>query len=384
MKEEGFFMKTRSTLRSAVLRSTTTIAITAGAMLLPAGLLAQAPGATIHGHVQNPAGQAVASGEVRLSTDRSSPEKDRKYKYTFPVDANGNYKGDGVAPDDYVLFYYQDGKSVDFLDHIVVKAGEDKTADDDMTRPEFLKNLTPEERKNIEEFKKKNAATVNANKQVANLNTMLASARADQKAGNYDNAVKTMTEATAAKPDEGLLWFELGNSQLGAKKYDDSVVSYQKAVDLNAASKKPNPETAGAAYNQMGQALAKAGKGPEASAAYEKAAQAEPAKAGMYYFNEAATLYNAGNRDEAAPAADKAIAADPTKADAYYIKAQSLIAKSTVDPKSQKIVPPEGCNEAYQKYLELQPNGPHAAEIKSIVAAFDEKVVSSYKAGKKK
>src|SRR5882724_11250525 len=183
MKEEGFFMKTRSTLRSAVLRSTTAIAITAGTMLLSAGLLAQAPTATIHGHVQNPAGQAVNNGEVRLATDRSSPEKDRKYKYTFPVDANGNYKGDGVAPDDYVLFYYQNGKSVDFLEHVVLKAGEDKTADDDMTREDFLKNLTPEERKNIEEFKKKNSATVNANKQVANLNTMLASARADQKAG---------------------------------------------------------------------------------------------------------------------------------------------------------------------------------------------------------
>jgi len=49
MKEEGFFMKTRSTLRSAVLRSTTTIAITAGAMLLPVGLLFNDTAATEKG-----------------------------------------------------------------------------------------------------------------------------------------------------------------------------------------------------------------------------------------------------------------------------------------------------------------------------------------------
>ena len=64
----------------------------------------------------------------------------------------------------------------------------------------------------------------------------------------------------------------------------------RKGIDLNAASKKPSPETAGAAYNQLGQALAKQGDSKGSAAAYDNAAKAQPAQAGMYMFNEAATL----------------------------------------------------------------------------------------------
>ena len=158
---------------------------------------------------------------------------------------------------------------------------------------------------------------------------------------------------------------------------------YKKAVDLNAASKKPNPTTAAAAYNQLGQALSKGGDAAGASSAYDEAAKTDPTHAGMYYFNEAATFYNSGKLDEAGAAADKAIAADPNRADAYYIKGQSLIPKATVDPKTQKIVAPPGCVEAYQKYLELAPNGPHAADIEGILTGIGAKVKSSYRAGKK-
>src|SRR5207248_4749378 len=56
------------------------------AMAHPVRTWAQA-GASIHGHVINPAGMALNKGEVRLSTDRSADAKDRKYQYTFPIDA---------------------------------------------------------------------------------------------------------------------------------------------------------------------------------------------------------------------------------------------------------------------------------------------------------
>ena len=383
-------MNTRPFLRSAA------ITFAASLALSPLGLNAQTTAvATIHGHVQNAAGVAQHSGEIRLTKDRTSPEKDRKYQYTFPVDANGDYKGEGLEPGDYVLFYFNEGKTVDFIDHVVVKAGDNLTQNDDMTREDFLKALTPEERKNVEEYKKKIAADLAANQKVGNLNTMLNSARAAEKAGNYSEAITTMTQATTQKPDEALLWLELGNAQLGAgsaekdaakktEELNSSVTSFQKAIDTNTASKKPNPSIAGGAYNNLGQAYAKLNKPKDANDAYEKAAQAEPPKAGMYYFNEAATLFNANSRPEAAIAADKAITADPNRAEAYYIKGQSLIGNSTVDPKSQKIVPPPGTIEAYQKYLDLEPNGSHATEVKQIMAAFDDKVVSSFKASRKK
>jgi tetratricopeptide (TPR) repeat protein len=233
---------------------------------------------------------------------------------------------------------------------------------------------------------------------------MLTQARADIKAGNFDAATSAMQTATTAKPDEGILWITLGDAQLGGadaaakaaktagtsptdpaivQKFNDAIASYKKGVDLNAASKKPNPDVAATAYNQLGQAQAKSGDTKAAADSYEMAAKAQPASAGMYYFNEAATLYNAGKLPEAGAAADKAIAADPKRADAYYIKGQALIPQATVDPKTQKIVAPPGCVEAYQQYLELAPDGPHAADVKGILEGIGAQVKSTYKAGKK-
>ena len=60
----------------------------------PGRLLAQA-NATIHGHVQNPAGMPLTTGEVRLTTDRNPNATNRKFDFTFPIDGSGNYKGAG-------------------------------------------------------------------------------------------------------------------------------------------------------------------------------------------------------------------------------------------------------------------------------------------------
>ncbi len=387
--------KVSSTLAAAVL--------VVLAMAHPATSLAQAQAtASIHGHINNAIGQPIPKGEVKLTTDRAADEKSRKYQYTFPID-NGEYKGTGIAPGNYVVIVYQEGKSLDFNESVVFANGDDKTVNFDMTRKEYIDKMTPEERKALEEYKKKNAEVMAGNQKIANLNTLLTQARTDTKAGNYDAAITAMQTATTQKPDEAILWVTLGDAQLGsadtavkaartagtspndptiAQKYSDAAASYKKATELNAASKKPNPDTAGAAYNQLGQALAKGGKLQEASEAYEQAAKAQPASAGMYFFNEAATLFNAGKTEEAAVAADKAIAADPKRADAYYIKGQALIQKASVDPKTQKVTAPPGCVEAYQTYLELVPEGPRSEEVKGILTGIGEQVKSSYKASK--
>jgi len=376
------------------------------AMTHAARSVAQATGsASIHGHVINPAGMALNKGEVRLSADRGGDPKDRKYPYKFPIDQNGDYKGTGIASGKYIVFVFQDDKTLDFTQDTVDFAnGDDKLLNFDMSRPEYLAKMSPEDRKTLEEYKKKNAEIVAGNAKIQNLNALLTQARTDNKAGNYDAAIKAMQDATAAKPDEGILWITMGDAQLGAadtaakaakaagtsssdpavaQKYTDAAASYKKGLELNAASKKPSPEAAAAGYNQLGQTYAKMGNAKDSADAYEMAAKAMPANAAMYYFNEAATLYNAGKLPEAEAAADKAIAADPKKADAYYIKGQALIPQATVDPKTQKIVAPPGCVEAYQTYLELAPDGPHAADVKGILEGIGAQVKSTYKAPKK-
>jgi hypothetical protein len=101
----------------------------------------------------------------------------------------------------------------------------------------------------------------------------------------------------------------------------------------------------------------------------------------MFYSNEAIVLAKfGGNPDAVVAAADKAIAADPNKPIPYYLKGQALIGKATVDPKTSKIVAPPGCEEAYQKYLQLDPNGPMAADAKNILEQIGSKQAKSYKA----
>jgi tetratricopeptide (TPR) repeat protein len=212
-----------------------------------------------------------------------------------------------------------------------------------------------------------------------------------------------MKAATDAKPEESVLWIVYGEALLAqadhvaaedqkaskpfmsdedaVKLYTDAAAAYQKGVDLNAASKKPQPADQAVAYNAIGNIKGKLGKVPEASAAYDNAVKQDPTRAGMYYSNEAIVLYKANQADGAIAAADKAIDADATRPDPYYIKAQSLIGKATIDPKTQLPVLPPGCLDAYQAFLSLAPpSDPRVAQIKELLASLNVKIDTSYKA----
>jgi tetratricopeptide (TPR) repeat protein len=108
--------------------------------------------------------------------------------------------------------------------------------------------------------------------------------------------------------------------------------------------------------------------------------QNDPANAGAYYFNEGAVLTNTGKVDEAIAAFDKALQADPTRADAYYWKGIDLMGKATV--KGDKMVAPAGTAEAFNKYLELAPNGKYADPAKQMLASIGATVETSYGKGK--
>lgn len=391
------------TWREILLTATAVVAIGVAAPAI-------AQDATVHGHVQNPAGQPLTEGTVQFTHDTTGGEwKGKKIENSFPIDSSGNFKGSGVKPGDYIAAVVANDKSIDFQ-RVTVKAGEDKTIDFDMSRAEYINKMTPEEKKELEEYKKNNAAATEANKKIANLNATLATVRADLKAaqpthGDVSKDVTDMKSAVDAKPDESILWISYGNALEAQgdhlaqadkdahkpvsgdadamKNYDDAIEAYKKGAELNAASKKPVPADQAAAWNGAGNVYAKEGKPTDAASAFENAVKAQPTNAGMFYGNEAAVLFNAQQTDAAAAAADKAIAADPTRPDPYFIKGQALIAKSSFDQKTQKIIPPPGCVEAYQKYLQLAPNGPHAQAVQEVLTSLGEKVDTRYNARKK-
>jgi tetratricopeptide (TPR) repeat protein len=367
------------------INSTLLLFAAAASLPLSASLsFAQAPAAgattstttgTIHGHVQDPLQVAMSGAKVEVTTDG------KDVKYTFIADANGDYTGTGIAPGTYILVLDSQGKSVDEKQNIQIVAGQNETEDFDLSRAEYIAKMTPEERKQMEAVQKQNAAAMKDNSVIKNLNSDLAKARADIKAKSYAEADTLMSKDTAAKPDASILWLELGIAQDGEKKYTDAETSLKKAISLETAKSKPDAATIGAANNSLGEALAGENKVPDAVSAYDAAVKADPSHSGMYYTNETIILSRSGqNGDATAAAADKAIAADPNDPIPYYLKGQALIAKATVDPKTQKIIAPPGCEEAYQKYLELAPDGPFAPDAKNILASMGAKVQTNYHA----
>lgn len=378
--------------------------------LLPA--LAQSPTAPtgkIHGHVTNPTGAPQSGGTMTLNLGS-------KEVASFPVDPSGDYTG-SAPPGTYTLIYRTPGmgtdKDADKFDNIKIVVGQDTAADDDMSRKEYIDTLPEETRKQLAEMRQHNAEALKTNAVIKTLNADLKAAMADIhdadaaraaaaqqlgasasktdlaakeneiKTAKYTDVVTLMTRDTELRPTESVLWAYLGQGQLGIKKYDDAETAFKKAIELDAASKKPRPEIQGLANSGLGEIYARTGKIPEAAAAYDAAAKADPTKAGFYYKNEAVIYSQVGNSDAQAAAADKAIAAGPNDPLPYYLKGQALITKATVDPKTQRIVLPQGCGEAYQKYLQLDPTGPYSADVKGILDSANQKVASSYKATKK-
>jgi tetratricopeptide (TPR) repeat protein len=355
----------------------------AGAALLSLSMsvMAQEPTGKIHGRVTDPTGVPKGGGTISLSTDGGHTSK-----YSFPVSASGDFTGDGIAPGTYSLILRlpdtPEGKFIDQIENVKIDAGQDLHQDDDMSRQAYLDKMTPDQRKQVEEFKKKNAEVMKTNTVIKALNQDLNDARAANKDKKYDVGETLMLKDTALKPDGELLWYELGNSQLGLKKYDDASASFKKAIDLSTASKKPSPELIGGAHAAIGEALARSGKATEAAAEYDSAVKANPSKAAFYLSNETIVFSQVNNADAQVAAADKAIAADPNNPLPYYLKGQGLAPKITTDPKGN-FVPPPGLVEAYQKYLELAPTGAYSGDVKVLLDTLKVPVKSTYKAPKK-
>ena len=373
-------------IRLAAFSVCAAILLVLGTTMVTAPGYAQAPASTtakIHGHAQDPLSQPVPAGsKVEIFIDPKTA------LYTFMTDANGDYKGDGIKPGTYtvaVLGNVKDksGKSseniVDFQKDVKFAAGADVQVDFDMSRADYISKLPPDVQKQIAETRKANESAQKENSKIKNVNKILLQARDARKAGNFDQAIALDTQASQAKPDAGLIWYELGDSYLGAKKYPDAVTNYQKALTLLAADKNAKPEVVAAANNNLGEALAKSNKISDAVAAYEAAAKADPTQAGKYYGNEAIVLFKTGQGDQAAAAADKAIAADPTKPIPYYIKGWALVQHATVDQKTGKIQLPAGCADAYRKFLDMNPTGPLADDARNILTQAGETVHSSFK-----
>lgn len=355
--------------------------------------LAFAQMARVQGQAKDESGQPIADATVEFQNI------DTGQKYTLKSDKNGKYAHIAMQPGVYKATLIKDGKVLFSFDKIqlTLSGTQDGVTPVDFDlakeRAGVAGKMTEEQKKAQEEAKK----VAEENQKIKGLNEKLVLAKNAETAGNWAQAVAIMEEATALDGTRDLLWARLGDVHLGAGKavdksdqaaakqhYVKSVEAYKKALTIKQV---------GAYHNNYGQALARAGKPKEALAEYTAAAQADPPNAAMYYFNAGATLTNESMTerdgvlrekyiDEANNAFDKAIAAKPDYAEAWYQKGLNLFANAKVDPKTNKIAPREGTAEAFQKYLEIEPEGKYSAEAKGIIESLGGTVQTTYRKGK--
>jgi len=361
-------------------------------LLLAPSVLAQNTG-TVKGVCKDIDGNPITGAQVEWQNTENGR------KYDLKTNNKGEYFSLGITPGKYKVTLSKDGKEIYHFSGVNVTLDEEPL-DFDMKKEQQAAaqgaGLTPEQLKARQE---QEAKVNKENTTIKSLNEKLAAAKTAADAGDFSTAKSTMAEATQMDPNRDLLWAKLGDYTASAasketdadakkKDYTDAVVDYQKAVDLkqktfdtDPAKKTPDATKVLAQYyNNLGQSQSKAGQVDDAAKSYTTAAQLDPAGAAQYYFNLGAVMTNAGKVDEGIAAFDKSIAADPTKAEAYYWKGVNLIGKATLQ--GDKMVAPEGTAEAFNKYLELQPNGQFAEPAKQMLASIGASVETSF--GKKK
>jgi tetratricopeptide (TPR) repeat protein len=335
----------------------------------------QATAGKVQGHVTS-GGKPLSDVQVTLTN------ADNGKVYKMKADKNGQFSAVGIQFGVYEE-EVSDASGQKLFKKKVQVAGQGGAVDDlsvDVSSGTAGAGPSKEE---LEKMKAERDKALGENALIAQLNPAM-------QAKNWEAAEPILTQLIAINPTRWDYLQALGYAQLNLGKFEESVATYEKAIPMaeNATKTDPkaDPAKAKSAVGQMltneGSAYLKLKKSDKAIEAYTKAAAMDPNPA-TAYFNLCATQYNTGNTQGALAACDKSIAADPNKADAYFIKGSLMMGDSKQD-KDGKLQAPAGTAEALNKYLELEPDGKHANDVKQMLTYIGAKIETSYKDKKKK
>lgn len=358
---------------------------------------------TVKGTCKDAQGVPIADAQIVWQN------QDNGRTYKLKTNKKGEFFSLGLDPGKYTVTLSKDDKVLDTQKNFNVDLGENQyDVDLKAAQEQSIQQAAKQQGVSAEQIKQQQEQQAKAeqyNSKIKDVNAKLNQVNDMLKAQppQYDQAIAQLNEIAQVVPNEDVIWYRLGSAYLDSaktqtdpaektKRNTEAYNDLQKAVELkknppagaapkNPANQAQDSQKLAAYYDNLGAASARLGKTDEAMNDYKEAAQVNPAGAAGYYFNLGAILTNtatdANGKKAAADAFDKAIAADPNKADAYYWKGSNLIALATADS-AGKLSAPQGTVEAFQKYIELQPTGPHAEEAKQMLAALNQKVETSY------
>ena len=327
--------------------------------------------AKIHGQVFDVSGNPFGGGAVVVSVRNSTTGQSTD----FPADSQGRYRSGNLAAGTYSVDIKVQGKSA-YSQIVQLTAGQDTQQDFNFKEMQNQQSeQVAEAAKKNEEAKVKfsamkqhfdagNAALEQAKQTRAQMDKMPKAEQASAQ-GQLDQADTTavteystaLEQTSEADPNRNIVLARLGEAYEVDNKYSDAAAAYAKAVAL-----KPDPSY----YNNLGNSLARTGKIDDALTAYQRAIELDPMNTAMYWRNFSIGLYNSGRIKESVDPLKKATEADPKNAQAWYLLGAALVNTMDFRKEGDKMVPvlQPGTQEAYQKAIELDPNGQWGAQAK--------------------
>ncbi len=342
-------------------------------MLIATAAYAQGSLSVLQGTVSDVNGKPFPDVTLVIKNTESSQS------FTVKTDPRGHYVMAGLPGGTYAI-------DMKVKDQIVYQTGLKISAG---TQPTFDLNLKDIMEKgksaDAEEAKKREEAEkaftqlkVHYDAGLAAIDTMKAAQaelakvpkdQKDQQAAVQDKinqaGTTAVTELTAAQsamkpedPNRAIVLSRLGEAYESMSKWQDAADTYQKSIAMK-------PDVA-ANYNNLGNVLARLGKVDDARAAYQKYVDLNPTDAALAWRNFGIVLYQANRMKEAIEPLQKATTLDPKNAQAWLLLGIALVNTmefKTVGDKMTPVIQP-GTIEAYQKAIDLDPNGPVGAQAK--------------------
>jgi tetratricopeptide (TPR) repeat protein len=169
--------------------------------------------------------------------------------------------------------------------------------------------------------------------------------------------LETAKQAAGQDPNMHKIMGQLGQAYELAGRNEEAVVAYQQAVAL-----KPDP----AYYLALGTTYARLDKAAEATAACDGVVPLDKATGATCYRNIGIVYYNSGKMGNAVEPLKKATELDPTNAQAWYLLGAALVNTMTFKKEGDTVIPilQPGTVEAYEKCIELDPNGAYGVQAK--------------------
>jgi tetratricopeptide (TPR) repeat protein len=310
-------------MRTHLIRGVLALVVAVG---LAAPAVAQSTG-MVKGKVVDAKGEPVEGAKILIEFVEGASRK-----HETKTNKKGEYIQIGLFPGNYKITASKEGVGAQMFE-ARVRIG---------AAAEINFQLSPQSGMS-EEDKKKTAALQGA---LTTGETLL-------KEGKHDEAIAKFNEAIVMLPNCHVCYYYIGMANGQKQRYPEAEAAYKKAIEVK-------PDFA-EAYNALAGVYNSQKKYDEALAMSSKAAEVAGAGGGggnaAAIYNQGVTLWNAQKFAEAKAQFEKAVALDPNMADAWYQLGMANLNTGDMN----------GAVTAFEGYLKAAPNGPKAAEAKTII-----------------